>query len=100
MAVSAIKIPYKTYIDICPVNLSGAYTNQGLIDALIASDLIKPYKINAFETWYTSGGKRTGFCFLYDDTKQYGWAVVFHYYSSPILLDVREGNAIQVQVAQ
>lgn len=94
MATSTIKESHDN--NIIPVGIAsiGDYTNAKLLQALRDSNEIISGKIHAFSVMAT-GGSRIGLCYLYGNTKQYGWIMVGHYNYMPIFLTVNDGVAIE-----
>jgi hypothetical protein len=74
-------------------NTSAAYSDALLYQDLRTNAGIKPKKACWFQKSF-SGGIRYGFCFLYENTKEYGTIVVFHYNSQPRYLKVAEGTPV------
>lgn len=70
----------------------GTYSDATLYTALKNSSSIVPNKICFYRASFTSGA-RIGLCYLYDDTKDYGYVLVFHYASKPRYLKVDGGTA-------
>ena len=90
MATGQIKLPQNTDIKMNVIENSGAYSDSALLTVLRNSSLIQSRQIEAFLVPFT-GGFRTGLCFLYEDTKLYGWILVFHYDQTPRYLGVSNG---------
>lgn len=94
MATSTIKESHDNNMITVNIASIGDYTNAKLLQALRDSNEIISGKIHAFSVMAT-GGARIGLCYLYGDTKQYGWIMSGHYNSMPIFLTVNNGVAVE-----
>ena len=94
MAMSTIKESHDNNMITVNIASIGDYTNAKLLQALRDSNEIISGKIYAFSVMATGGG-RVGLCYLYGDTKQYGWIMAGHYNYMPIFLTVNNGVAVE-----
>lgn len=95
MATSTIKESHdNNIIPVSSIASIDGYTNAKLLQALRDSNEIISGKLHAFSVMAT-GGARVGLCYLYGNTKQYGWIMVGHYNYMPIFLTVNDGVAIE-----
>jgi len=92
MAESTIKESHDNNMITVNIASIGEYTNAKLLQALRDSNEIISNKLHAFYVMAT-GGARIGLCYLYGDTKQYGWIMAGHYNLMPIFLTVVDGVA-------
>lgn len=78
-----------TYVSL---STSGTYSDSALYLMLKNDSNIKAKRLVFFVGQFT-GGVRFGLCYLYENTKEYGMIMVFHYNSAPRYLKVNEGIA-------
>lgn len=69
----------------------GTYADDTLYTALKNNNSIVPNRMCLYRASFT-GGARFGLCLLYEDTKEYGFILAFHYASAPRYLRVDGGT--------
>jgi len=90
MATSTIKESHDNNMTTVNIASIGDYTYAKLLQALRDSNEIISGKLHAFYVMAT-GGARIGLCYLYGNTKQYGWIMAGHYNNMPAFLTVVDG---------
>ena len=89
---------YNDYIELNGGQSMGDYTDAKLYQLLVNDSNILPRRFCYFLVQAT-GGLRTGRCFLYEQSKNYGWVEVYHFYVSPRFLRINDGTPNLMQWA-